>query len=227
MKNMMKRVMVLLSAMAMLWACALTAYATASDGGPAIVRDASSVIGRVTELSADADAYVSKDTSSQKKMSFKKGESVFVLGSGDGWYEIFYKGENLYIPENTISQEKVAEAEQQASEQSSALAVEQVAQAEEMDKGTEELLEEIKETKGSEEVTEDDLGEALDKEFKEYERQDAAVSEAFEREQQAKRNALIWKIVIGVLVVAIIALSVVIAVKNKKADEEEDQEDDK
>ena len=155
--------------------------ATADDGGPAIVKEQSSFVGVVKELTFDADAYASKDTSSEVKMSFYKGDSVMVIGESDGWYEIFYGGETLYLQDLGEGLEDPAVAESDTQE---------------------------------EEVA------ALDDEFEAYKQQDAVVSEAFVRQQRAEKNALIWKIVIAVLVVAIIAVSIVIALKNKKTDDD-------
>ncbi|WP_185752394.1 hypothetical protein [Butyrivibrio sp. AE2032] len=133
------------------------------------------VSGQIIGLAGDADAYVSPDASSEKKASFAAGDSVYMISENDGWYEIFYKGETLYIPSDAISQDAFASAQAQAQE----------------------------------------AAEAAAEELEQQEKQDAATAEAFVRQQRAERNALIWKIVIGILVVAIIAVSIVIAVKGK------------
>ncbi|MBO5620096.1 MAG: hypothetical protein J5959_00530, partial [Butyrivibrio sp.] len=184
------------------------------DGGPAIVRQPSSVIGRVTELTSDADAYASKDTSGKKVLSFKKGEPVFVTDKSDGWYQIFWKGETYYIPASTISAEAVAAAEDKASEQSSAFNQELEQQDKEMKEAAEEMVKEAAEKyaasksrdgsgpKDQSSMTDEEWLEALDKEFEEAQKTEAAMVEEVLRQQKAKRNALIWKIVIGVLVAA-------------------------
>ena len=68
-------------------------------------------------------------------------------------------------------------------------------------------------------VESDEYDKALRQEFEEAEKENAAFIEAYVRLQSAKKRALIWKIVIGVLVVALLAISVIIGLKNKKASE--------
>ena len=143
--------------------------------------DAQSFAGYVMTLSEDATAYTSADETSEAVQNFSAGDSVFVVGEQEGWYQIYYKGETLYITDSSITQENVEEAQKEAEELSQGLKEEQ---------------------------------EALDKRA-------AAEIEAFERENRSQRNAKIWKIVIGVLVMAIIAVSIVIGIKNKKMDEED------
>ncbi len=137
--------------------------------------ETSAISGQALTLSNAADAYVSPDTSSEKKASFAAGDYVFVVSENGGWYEIFYKGETLYIPSEAIPQDALASAQAQAQE----------------------------------------TAEAAAQELEQQEKQAAASSEAFVRQQRAERNALIWKVVIGILVVAIIVVSIIIAVKSK------------
>ncbi len=61
----------------------------------------------------------------------------------------------------------------------------------------------------------------LDKEFKEQESAVAYLADTVEKQKKARINSLVWKIIIGVLVVAIIVVTVVIAVKNKEEDDED------
>ena len=93
----------------------------------------------------------------------------------------FFKGENLYIPKEGISEEAAMEAEKQS----------------------EELAAEVQE------------------EMKEVSKQYEADLETYERQNVSQRNSMIWKIVIGVLVVVIIVLSVIIGVKNMKSEEDD------
>ena len=221
-----------LAAILCLMTLTVTALATASDGGPAIVREASSITGRVTELTADADAYADRNTSSQKKASFKKGDSVLLVSKSDSWYQIFYRGELLYIPLSSISDAAVKEAEEKGKKEATAMSSELNEQAKEMASDAQLLDgkaedEALVKTEGKTQVmTEEEVVE-LNKELEEQKKESELMAESLERQERIKRNALIWKIVIGVLVVAIIIVSVVIALKNKKADEanEEDKKD--
>ena len=65
-------------------------------------------------------------------------------------------------------------------------------------------------------VAEASINESLEAEFKQKEQFDITYVDSFERQQKRNRNAMIWKIVIGVLVLAIVAISVIIAVKNMR-----------
>jgi hypothetical protein len=78
--------------------------------------DAQSVSGQVITLSEDAKAYTSADESTDVAESFSKGDTVYVVEEANGWYQIFYKGENLYIPVSSITSENVQESQKQAEE---------------------------------------------------------------------------------------------------------------
>ena len=143
--------------------------------------DVQNFTGQVMTLSEDSLAYPEPDEVSGEARAFTKGESVFVVEESDGWYKIFFKGENLYIPKEGISEEAAMEAEKQS----------------------EELAAEVQE------------------ELKEVSRQYEVDLEAYERQNVSKRNAMIWKIVIGVLVVVIIVMSVIIGIKNMKSEEDD------
>lgn len=67
--------------------------------------------GQVMVLDNDADAYLQKDNSAEKKESFKAGDSVFVTGQDEEWFEIFYKGDTLYISRQAISSDAYASNE--------------------------------------------------------------------------------------------------------------------
>ena len=208
----------------------VTAFATFSDDGPAIVRSASSVIGYVYDVTSATNAYASKDTSSQVKLSLKKGDTVFVIGSDGDWYQIFYRGEKLYVKKSAISEESVKAAETKAAEQEQAINEELEQQTKELDKGTVKVLEKAIEENEEiiEGLTEEQVQELKDEFVEKYGEEVDAVDEAEaaveaeiqERQQEVQNNALIWKIVIGVLVVAIIAVSIFIALKNRKNSEE-------
>lgn len=58
--------------------------------------------------------------------------------------------------------------------------------------------------------------EALEKELEQMQQKDQTYVDSYLRLQQGQRNALIWKIVIGVLVALFIIISIVIAVQNAK-----------
>ena len=142
--------------------------------------DAQSVSGQVITLSEDATAYTAADESSDAAASFKKGDTVYVVGESDGWYQIFYKGEDLYIPISSIDSETALESQKQAQE----------------------------------------LAKEADEELKAAEKRDVAEIEAYWRQRKSEQNAMLWKIIIAILVVAIIAVSVVTGINNAKADKE-------
>lgn len=57
---------------------------------------------------------------------------------------------------------------------------------------------------------------SLEEEFAKQSEEDAAYIEAFVRQQDAQKRAVIWKIVIGVLVVGLLAISVIIGLRSRK-----------
>ena len=57
---------------------------------------------------------------------------------------------------------------------------------------------------------------SLEEEFAKQSAEDAAYIEAFVRQQDAQKRAVIWKIVIGVLVVGLLAISVIIGLRSRK-----------
>ena len=65
----------------------------------------------------------------------------------------------------------------------------------------------------------DEYDKALRAEFEQAALEDAAYAEAFLRQQEALKKALIWKIVIGALIAGLLVVSVIIGLKNKKNDE--------
>lgn len=67
--------------------------------------------GQVMVLDNDAIAYLQKNESAEQKASFKAGDSVFVTSEDDEWFEIFYKGDVLYIKREAISSEAYASNE--------------------------------------------------------------------------------------------------------------------
>lgn len=74
-------------------------------------------------------------------------------------------------------------------------------------------------------VAETSINEGLVEEFKQKEQFDVTYVDSFEKQQRRNRNALVWKIIIGVLVVAIIAVSIIVGIKNSK--KSQDGESDK
>lgn len=157
----------------------LPVRAFASDSDVSFSEESQSFTGQVMTLSEDANAYAGPDDTSAVVHSFVAGETVFVTDDSNGWFQIFYQGETLYIPNTSIGQQEAIEAQEQA-----------------------------------EELTKD-----IESEMEAIDKSATLEMEALERQARSQRNALIWKIVIAVLVVAIIAVSVVIAFKNKKEDE--------
>ncbi|ADL33501.1 hypothetical protein bpr_I0758 [Butyrivibrio proteoclasticus B316] len=152
----------------------------AADEGVSFSQDMQSFSGQVMTLSQDTRAYATPDESSTGGRAFSKGESVYVVGETDGWYQIFYKGENLYIPVSSINSEDAEEAQAQA-------------QA---------------------------LAEDVEVELKNAEKRDTVEIENAWREARSRRNATIWRIVIGVLVVVSIVVSVIVGLKSKEVEKD-------
>lgn len=88
----------------------------ASDSDISFSEDAQSLSGQVMILSEDTKAYASPSETSEAKQSFSKGESVFVVEEADDWYQIFYKGEQLYIPSSSFDEKALDDAKEQAAE---------------------------------------------------------------------------------------------------------------
>ena len=158
-------------------------FAAESASEISFTQDAQSVSGQVMALSGDTKAYKDKDESSEVAQSFAKGDSVYVVEEADGWYQIFYKGENLYIPVSSISSEAAIESQEQAQE----------------------------------------LAKEASEELKVAEKRDVAEIEAYERQKRSKRNARIWEIVIGVLVVSMIVVSVITGIKKSKEEDKKEE----
>ena len=72
------------------------------------------------------------------------------------------------------------------------------------------------ETIASAEASNAAMEEAVAKEFEQLQQSDQTFVDSYLRQQQSQKNALIWKIVIGVLVALFIIISVVIAIQNSK-----------
>ncbi|MCR4754190.1 MAG: hypothetical protein K5868_01545 [Lachnospiraceae bacterium] len=131
--------------------------------------------GTVTKLEKDAKAFAQENDSSEVIAEFSKGDSVFVVNVSDDWTEIYYKGENAYIPSEQISGENIASAEKSAQ----------------------------------------DIGRAIDEELEKNDRQTGIEIDNYLRKQRQKVNSLIWKVAIGAILAAIIAVSVLIGIMNK------------
>ncbi len=86
-----------------------------------VTAQAIDVSGRLYTIDSDSQAHVSMDVSSEVKHEFKAGESMFVTNITDGWYEVYYQGELLYVRDNAISDEAMASNEQSFEEQVEAL----------------------------------------------------------------------------------------------------------
>ena len=158
--------------------------AMASDSDISFSAEGQSFTGQVMTLSEDTNAYAEPNETSDVIHKFSAGESVFVTDDSNGWFQIFYQGDTLFIPNSSISHESEVEAREQAEE----------------------------------------LAEDIEGELENIDKRATLEMEALERQARSQRNALIWKIVIAVLIVAIIAVSVVIGLKNKKGDEKKEEE---
>ena len=107
----MKKVLLTLisftAVLALIW---LPVTVCASDTAISFSTDAQSVAGQVMTLTQDTKAFAAADENSEEKATFSKGETVYVVESLDGWYQIFFKGENLYIPAGSFTEEGIASA---------------------------------------------------------------------------------------------------------------------
>ena len=88
----------------------------ASDTDISFSEDTQALSGQVMTLSQDTKAYGTPSTTAEVKLSFSKGETVFVVEESDGWFQIFYKGEELYIPSTSFDETAVEDAKGQAAE---------------------------------------------------------------------------------------------------------------
>ncbi len=178
--NKVIKMIALLACMAMLMGSAVISYASdvsvEATEGVSFRENGASYTGQVVALDSEATAYSEKDTSSAVVMNFAAGDTVYVTGEDSEWFEIFYKGETMYISRGAVSDEAYQQSQAQAQE----------------------------------------LAEQVTEELEVQEKQAEAFAETFEKYKRGQKNAMIWKIIIGVLVVAIIAISVVAALKNNK-----------
>lgn len=81
---------------------AMAAEDTSSSG------TAETISGQVMMIDSDAAAYSSPDESGNVVHEFKAGETMFVLGENNGWYEIFYQGQKMYVSTVAISNDAQA-----------------------------------------------------------------------------------------------------------------------
>lgn len=76
------------------------------------------------------------------------------------------------------------------------------------------------EAKASSEASAKECAEEVDEEFDKFQKEDVSYLESLERQKLKSRNALIWKIVIVILVICIMAISVIMGVKKNLEDKE-------
>ena len=175
----MKEKIVRIAVMAALLSIVLIRVSVYADDTDSFDNSAPTYSGYVQELDADVKAYTEPKEGAEVGAEFTSGNSVYITGEAEGYYSIFYQGQELYIKTDDISSDS-------------------------KDKSIE-VNKAIEEEAG--------------KELETNEKMDATYVESYERQLESARNALIWKIVIGVLVAAFIAVSVIIAVKNNKKDD--------
>ena len=179
----MKEKIIRIAVMAALLSIVLIRANVYADDTDSFDNSAPTYSGYVQELDADVKAYTEPKDDAEVGAEFSKGGSVYITGEADGYYSIFYQGEELYIKTDDIS----SAARDKSNENNKAI--------------------------------EEEAG----KELEANEKMDVTYVESFERQLDSARNALIWKIVIGVLVVAFIAVSVIIAVRNNKQEEAKEE----
>lgn len=194
---------------------------------------ASTISGKVVAMEAETDALDAPSESAQVVHTFAAGESAFITGEEKGFKTIFWQGKTLYIKEGVTykggsassgagSEAESGNADVSQAETSSEEATE--------DSSSEDNALENSEASATKDVPLDDgltgeaLQKALEKEFEQAAIEDVTVVESFVRQEEAKKKALIWKIVIGALVVGLLVVSVIIGLKNKNADENQENE---
>lgn len=60
-----------------------------------------SVTGVIKQMNEAASAHESADESSPVTLELKSGDYIYVTGESDGWYQIYYRGETMYV-DNTV-----------------------------------------------------------------------------------------------------------------------------
>ena len=155
--------------------------------------NAQNLSGEVVTLQSATDALDAPSEDANVVHSFTVGESAFVTGEENGFKTVFWKGQILYIKEGfTLKNAGVADAAQSEEKETAP-----------MDDGV--VIGEV-------------LKADLDKEFEQAAMEDVAVVESYIRQEEAKKRALIWRIVIGALVFGILVVSVIIGIKNSKSE---------
>lgn len=127
--------------------------------------------GELATLNEDADAREAADISSNVITSFKTGDPVYITERLDGWIQIYYKGENLYIKDDNGNVASVNDTSDVSAE------MEKQAQT------------------------------------------DKAWIESYESQLKAERNARIWRVIIGVIIVGLVAYIVYKTIQQNKTGE--------
>lgn len=198
---------------------------------------ASTISGKVVAIEAETDALDAPSESANVVHTFAAGESAFITGEENGFKTIFWQGKTLYIKEGVTykrgsassgagAESESGDADGSQVETSSEEANEDSSSEDKMEdnalENSEAATEKVPLDDG--ELTGEALKEALEKEFEQAAIEDVTVVESFVRQEEAKKKALIWKIVIGALVVGLLVVSVIIGLKNKNADENQENE---
>ena len=173
--------------------------------------------GNVVTLKEKVEAYREMDTNSELVHTFNAGEDVFLTGEKNGWYQIFYQGGPLYFQTGKTKNELVVQSDE-ASDATSEIS-EEFTNAQQ---AYEELIssETVLDEKNSEDAKEQ--AKELDEEFESHQKSDETFVDRYVQEERSRKNARMWIVIISALVVAIIAVSVVGAVKNNKKEKSEE-----
>ncbi len=106
----------------------ITAAASEELSGPV---DGAVISGQVVTVSAAAQAFRDKDASGEAAVSFNAGDSIFLTGEDGDFLTIFYKGETLYIPKDSVNTADIQSSQQEAEKLASEVQEEIEAQSKE------------------------------------------------------------------------------------------------
>ncbi len=158
-------------AVVMFTVCTSFTYSVISHAQDAENAEAVKIQGELATLNENADARETADASSKVVESFKAGDPIYITERLDGWLEIYYQGEKLYIKDDSGNIASVNDTSDISSE------MEKQAQT------------------------------------------DKAWIESYESQLKAERNARIWRVIIGVIIVGLVAYIVYKTIQQNKTGE--------
>lgn len=106
----------------------ITVAASEELSGPV---DGVVISGQVVTVSAAAQAFRDKDASGEAAVSFNAGDSIYLTGEDGDFLTIFYKGETLYIPKDSVNTADIQSSQQEAEKLASEVQEEIEAQSKE------------------------------------------------------------------------------------------------